>query len=131
MTSGLEGGTSPQLVCRAMLALQRRTAQRRKEKAHANQHHYKVYRRCSKVGKVLVQCARVDEDVVDVHIRETTAVSEKVVHCALKDTGGIAKSKRHYAELEAPKLGLKRGTRDMPRLYARALRKTSPFAGRS
>ena len=67
---------------------------------------------------MLVQCARVDEDVVDVHIRETTAVSEKVVHCALKDTGGIAKSKRHYAELEATKHGLKRSSRDMLWLYA-------------
>ena len=61
----------------------------------------------SKVGKVFVQVTRIDNNVVDVHIRKTTAVREEVVHGALKGTGGVEKSKRHYAELEAPKRGLK------------------------
>ena len=67
---------------------------------------------------MFVQCSRVDEDVVDVHVCETTAVREEVVHGALKCTGGVATSKRHYAELEAPKLGMQRGSRDMPWFYA-------------
>ena len=60
-----------------------------------------------------VQCARVDDDAVDVHVRETTAVRGEVVHGTLKCTGGVAKSKRHYAELEAPKHGLKRSSQDV------------------
>ena len=77
-----------------------------------------VKQNSSKVGKVFVQGSRVDDDVVDVHVCETTAVREEVVHGALKGTGGIAKSERHYAELEAPKLGLKRSLLDMLGFYA-------------
>ena len=51
-----------------------------------------VKQNSSKVGKVFVHGSRVDDDVVYVHIRKTTAVREEVVHGALKGTGGIAKS---------------------------------------
>ena len=67
-----------------------------------------VNQNSSKVGKVFVHGSLVDDNVVDVYVRETTAVREEVVHGTLKGTGGIANSERHYAELEASKLGLKR-----------------------
>ena len=57
---------------------------------------------------VFVQCSQVDDNVVDVHVRGTTAVCEEVFHGALEGTGGVAKSKGHYVELQAPKRGLKR-----------------------
>ena len=59
----------------------------------------KVKQNSANVDKVVVQGTRVDDNVVDVHVHETTAVGEEVIHGALKGTGGIAKSKRHYAEL--------------------------------
>ena len=48
-----------------------------------------VKQNSSKVGKVFVQGSRVDDDVVDVHVCETTAVREEVVHGALKCTGAL------------------------------------------
>ena len=77
-----------------------------------------VKQNSSNVGTVFVHGSRVDDDVVDVHVCKTTAVREEVVHAALECTGGIAKSERHYAALEAHKRGLKRNTRDMLVVYA-------------
>ena len=62
--------------------------------------------------------SRVVDGVVAGHVRETTAVSEEVVNGALIGNGGIAKSKRHYSELKAPKRRLKCSSRDMLGVYA-------------
>ena len=53
----------------------------------------------SDVGEVFSLNTRVDKYVVDVQIREATEVFQETVHCALERTGGIKKSKRHYAKL--------------------------------
>jgi len=68
----------------------------------------------SEVGKV----SRVRRVMTMPSMYTSAKARQKVVHGALKGTGGIAKYQRHCAKFEAPKRGLKRSLRDMLWFYA-------------